>query len=244
MGTCSSPAYSSINGFGILILLICIGIGLFLRSQHIFYFILSLQTLGLLSLIEVAYPQSLTTLLDGFQYLMVFSKMQQGSKTSDGVLISRNMYRLEAFLTSVNLKDNITPSFILVFLTTVLLGVLLVFRKFRDGGDSCLSDKTLDTILTALRTIILMTMQEMLLLCYVGIRFGSVGGSEAVIILFYSVCLVFLLVDLNYHRVPYFRSKKLLNLVLAQRLILPVFVVLPFYDTPHLAIFITVFGVI
>lgn len=43
---------------------------------------------------EVAYQSSLTTLLDSFQYLMVFSKMQQNSKVSDGVLISRKMYRL------------------------------------------------------------------------------------------------------------------------------------------------------
>ena len=84
----------------------------------------------------------------------------------------------------------------------------------------------------------------MLLLCYVGIRFGSIGASEVVILLFYSVTLVFLLVDLNYHRIPYFRSKKLLNLVLAQRFVLPVFVILPYSDSHHLIIFMIVFSVI
>ena len=244
VGVCSTPAYTSINGFGILLLFIAIGSGMFLKSQHIFYFILSMQTLGLLSLIEIAYPQSLITILDGFQYFMIFSKMQQSSKTSDGILLSRNLYRLDSFLTQVNLRINITPSFVLTFLIVVLLGLVLAIRKFRDGRWMCISDLTLDTILAALRTILLLTMQEMLLLCYVGIRFGTIGGSEIVILLFYSSTLVFLLVDLNYHRIPYFRSKKLLNLVLAQRFILPIFLILPYSDSHHLAIFMIVFSVI
>ena len=65
-----------------------------------------------------------------------------------------------------------------------------------------------------------------------------------VILLFYSICMIFLLVDLNYHRIPYFRSKKLLNLVLAQRFVLPVFVILPYSDSAQLAIFINLFAVI
>ena len=56
--------------------------------------------------------------------------------------------------------------------------------------------------------------------------------------------MIFLLVDLNYHRIPYFRSKKLLNLVLAQRFVLPVFVILPYSDSAQLAIFINLFAVI
>jgi hypothetical protein len=122
-----------VNGLGLVIILLSIATGLFLRSQHIFYFIMSFQVLGLASLMEVAFPSSLTTLLDSFQYLMIFSKMQQNSKTSDGVLISRNMYRLEAFLTSVNLKLNITPLFVLTFLLALLLGILLLIKKYRDG---------------------------------------------------------------------------------------------------------------
>lgn len=132
----------------------------------------------------------------------------------------------------------------MTFLSVICLGMLLAVRKYRNNRCMCISDKSLDSILTALRTILLFTMQEMLLLCYVGIRFGTLGGSEVVILLFYSCALIFLLVDLNYHRIPYFRSKKLLNLVLAQRFILPVFVILPYTDSHHLAIFSTVFGVI
>jgi hypothetical protein len=93
-GLCTTPAYTTINGLGIVLLLASIATGLFLKSQHIFYFILSMQTLGLLSFVEVAWTAGLTTILDGFQYLMIFSKMGQSSKMNDGILISRNMYRL------------------------------------------------------------------------------------------------------------------------------------------------------
>lgn len=74
-GICGATPETSINGFGIFLLLGCIGLGLFLRSQHIFYFIFSFQVLGLLSLMEIALPVSLTTILSAFQYFMIFSHL-------------------------------------------------------------------------------------------------------------------------------------------------------------------------
>ena len=50
VGLCGTPASTSINGMGVFLLLVIIASGLFLKSQHVFYFILSMQTLGLLSL--------------------------------------------------------------------------------------------------------------------------------------------------------------------------------------------------
>ncbi len=63
-------------------------------------------------------------------------------------------------------------------------------------------------------------------------------------IVLYCLIVVFLLVDLNWNRVPYFKAKKLLNLVIAQRLILPVFVIIPYDKTYHLIIFMIGFGVV
>lgn len=100
-GLCSTPAYTTINGFGVFLLITSIGAGLLLRSQHIFYFILTFQTLGLLSLVEVAYTGPLNTILNGFQYFMIFSHMGSNNKQEDGILISRGMYRLDAFLKCV-----------------------------------------------------------------------------------------------------------------------------------------------
>ena len=84
----------------------------------------------------------------------------------------------------------------------------------------------------------------MLLICYVGIRFDSMGVNEIAMVLIYCLVLVFLLVDLNYNRVPYFRAKKLLNLVIAQRLILPVLVVLPYSTTYQVSIVFIAFSII
>lgn len=159
LGICTAPATTSLSGLGVFLLLLSIAAGLLLRSPHIFSFILSLQVLGLLSLVEVGYPKHLGTLLDAFQYLMVFSKMQQNGKTNDGVLIGRDMYRLEAFLTSVGLRLNITPVFVVTILVTILLGMLLLVRKYRQGKCMCLSNSALETLLTGLRTTLLLTMQ-------------------------------------------------------------------------------------
>lgn len=63
-------------------------------------------------------------------------------------------------------------------------------------------------------------------------------------IVLYSIIVVFLLVDFNWHRVPYFRTKKLLNLAIAQRLILTVLVILPAQDTYQLIIFTIAFAII
>lgn len=142
-GVCGTPAYSSVNGLGVFLLLTCIAAGLFLRSQHIFYFILTFQTLGLLSLIEVAYTASLNTILSGFQYLMIFSQMQNNHKQDDGALIARGMYRLNAFLTSVELSSNLTPLFVVTFLVAAVLGILLAFQKYRERRCQCISNQTL-----------------------------------------------------------------------------------------------------
>ena len=84
----------------------------------------------------------------------------------------------------------------------------------------------------------------MLLICYIAIRFDNLGASEVVMIVLYSLVLVMLLADLNYNRVPYFKAKKLLNLVLAQRLLLPVLVVLPYATTYQLTVILIGFSTI
>jgi hypothetical protein len=175
---------------------------------------------------------------------MIFSVMQQNSKTDDGILISRNMYRLDNFMREVSLQPNIIIIFIITFISAILLALLLGLRKFKGSSCSIISDKTLDNVLTALRTIVLLTMQEMLLEIYLAIRLAIIGVAELAIIILYLIVVVFLLVDINWHKVPYFRSRKLLNLVIAQRLMLPVLAILPFNFTYNLIIFIIGFSVI
>lgn len=86
-------------------------------------------------------------------------------------------------------------------------------------------------------------MQESLLIVYIGIRFDDLTGGEIAMIVLYSMVLVFLLVDFNWNRIPYFRTKKLLNLAIAQRFLLPVFAILPSKDTYQLSIFLLAFAI-
>lgn len=176
-GLCSAPAYSSANGLGLFLLLAGIAAGLFLKSQHIFYFLLSFQVLGLLSLVEVAYPSPLLTILDGLQYFMVFSKMQAANKPKDSTLISRNMYRLDSFLKTADLETNLTPIFVVTVLAAIAFGLVLAVRKLRGGRWQCLNDSVLDSILTGLRTVVLFTMQETMLMIYVGIRLDALQAN-------------------------------------------------------------------
>ena len=57
-------------------------------------------------------------------------------------------------------------------------------------------------------------------------------------IVIYCLILIFFLVDINYHRLPYFKSKKLLNLAIAQRLVLPVLAIIPHNYTYQMIIFV------
>jgi hypothetical protein len=50
-GFCGSAAYSRANPLGVIIIFIAILAGTFLKSQYIFHFILSLQTIGLVGLV-------------------------------------------------------------------------------------------------------------------------------------------------------------------------------------------------
>ena len=140
-GICSTPISSGANPIGILIILIAIFSGMFLRSQHIFYFILSLQILGLLSFVQVAFSSPLTLILDSFQYFMVFSQLQYRGKTADGILSARGMNRLDGFIKQVDLKTNIIPIFVLALLIAIFHGLMLLIRKILSESCKCISKR-------------------------------------------------------------------------------------------------------
>ena len=50
-GFCGAPAYSRANPLGIIIIFLAVIAGTFLKSQYIMYFILSMQTIGLIGLV-------------------------------------------------------------------------------------------------------------------------------------------------------------------------------------------------
>jgi hypothetical protein len=158
-GFCGSPAYSRGNPLGVIIIIIAIIAGSFLKSQYVFNFILSLQTIGLVGLIEVSFPFSLSLLLGSFDYFMLFSIMQQNTKPQNCKLMLRSMYRLNDFLGTTNFNNNSPLILAIVFFAATLLAAVSLFRAFRKSNCLFISDKTLDSILLCLRTVLLLTMQ-------------------------------------------------------------------------------------
>jgi hypothetical protein len=137
---------------------------------------------------------------------MLFSIMGQNRKSQNCKLALRNMYRLNDFLGTTSFQENSLPILIVIFIVAALLVAVTLFRAFRKETWTCLSDKVLDNIQFALRTFLLMTMQEAVLVIYAGIRFSALTGGHIFIIILYCITLIYLVVDCNLHPLPFFRS--------------------------------------
>lgn len=66
VGICTAAAFSSGNGLGIVLVIISVLGGSLLKSQYVFQIILALQSLALLSFVEIAYPFSLSVIFGSF----------------------------------------------------------------------------------------------------------------------------------------------------------------------------------
>ena len=80
-GTCVSTFAPSANALGILLFLAIVAVCLFFRTKESFYLLLTFQTYGLYSLIEIAWVNPIGFVLQGFQYLMIFNVIGYGYKT-------------------------------------------------------------------------------------------------------------------------------------------------------------------
>lgn len=75
------------------------------------------------------------------------------------MLQSRQMYRLSSLLNSVGIDTNFTAIFVVVFVVAIILAIFLIFKHYRGKNCQCISESALDNLLTAFRTVILLTMQ-------------------------------------------------------------------------------------
>jgi hypothetical protein len=86
--------------------------------------------------------------------------------------------------------------------------------------------------------------QEAVLLIYVGIRFSDLSGGQVAMIVFYCISLIYLIVDCNFHPLPFFKSIETMNLTFIKRLILPATAILPYKFSYTLIIFLVGFNII
>lgn len=108
-----------------------------------------------------------------------------------------------------------------------------------------MEERTKDTILVGLRAFLFFTMQEGVLVTYVGIRLGGLDGGQMLLIGICWATMIYLIVDCSFHM-----SKELFGSTAAmvssftKRLVLPALVVLPFNYTYLLIIFMIGFSAI
>lgn len=80
-----------------MLVISCVSFVLF-RSKLLLHMLLSLQLLGLASLVEVAWPTPVRVLLESCQYFMVFNIIARGDKLSAGQLFAHNLSRMQIML--------------------------------------------------------------------------------------------------------------------------------------------------
>jgi hypothetical protein len=129
-GLCGNAVYSSPNPLGIILLIAAIA-SFFLKSRHTLFFVISLQTLGLMALVEVNYPPFLDFMFGSLQYFMTFSVMQRNSKPSNCKLMLRSMYRMNGLLGTPDFKQNSLPILPLAIVSAALLFVISMLLKHK-----------------------------------------------------------------------------------------------------------------
>lgn len=94
-GVCEGKVPEGANGFGIIMLILCIGVAIVIRTKQIMYLISTLQNLALLSFIEIPWMNPANYLLQSLQYYMFFNPIMWERKSDeDFTMKQRQFYRL------------------------------------------------------------------------------------------------------------------------------------------------------
>lgn len=130
-GTCVSTFAPAANGLGIVLFLLIVAVCLFFRTKESFYLLLTFQTYGLYNLIEIAWLNPIGYVLQSFQYLMVFNVIGYGYKTEDWILIASKNYRLNKYLQTTSIGQNLAliAAFTIIPLTLLIILSIIAIRK-------------------------------------------------------------------------------------------------------------------
>ena len=93
--------------------------------------LLTFQTYGLYNLIEIAWVNPIGYILQSFQYLMIFNVISYGYKTEDWVLIASKNYRLNKYLQTTSIGQNIPliAAFTIIPLVILIVLSIIAIRK-------------------------------------------------------------------------------------------------------------------
>lgn len=121
-GVCIGVVPPKVNALGVVVLIVCVSIAVAVRTSNAIYLISIVQTLGLLSFVQIAWVVPVGYLLQGLQYFMIFNWIGAGYKLSDQSMRQRQYYRLDLYLRESNLLKNIA----LVGLVSLALFFIIV----------------------------------------------------------------------------------------------------------------------
>lgn len=82
-GVCTGDVPPKVNALGVLLVIICSAVAGVVRTPSSIYLISTLQTISLISFVEVAWVYPVGYLLQSLQYFMIFNWMGSGYKVQD-----------------------------------------------------------------------------------------------------------------------------------------------------------------
>lgn len=122
------------NVFGVAVFVMAVVIFVVVRNRTMFYFLNTLQTFALFSLVEVGYSQLISYVLHGFEDFMLMSAMMKDYKkhNNDLEIFDDGRYRLYQFMREYNFQAGFLPVFICsasAFLIAFLAPICKHFAK-------------------------------------------------------------------------------------------------------------------
>ena len=130
-GTCVATFAPAANGLGIVLFLLIVTVCLFFRTKESFYLLLTFQTYGLYNLIEIAWVNPIGYILQSFQYLMIFNVLGYNYKSQDWVLVASKNYRLNKYLQTTSIGQNLAliAAFTIIPLVLLIVISIVAIRK-------------------------------------------------------------------------------------------------------------------
>ena len=99
-GICTAKVPKGVNILGVVLLVISIAGILITQSFQAFFICSTLQTLSLFGLLEIAWIQPSSFILQAFQYFMPINIILSSSKINDPYLFFYGFYRLDEYMIS------------------------------------------------------------------------------------------------------------------------------------------------
>ena len=96
-GVCLGVAPTGVNAFGVIMLIVCVALAIITRTKQALYLISTLQSLALISFMEIGWLHPANYFLQSMQYLMVFNLFARDYKTEDWSMLQRQYYRLDNY---------------------------------------------------------------------------------------------------------------------------------------------------